>query len=195
MKTRYFIFFILIFIYLPLWAEWIDQDPGISTFLRDTYFVDSNNGWVVGATNTILHTTNGGVDWTPQTVPPSSNYASIFFIDSLEGWAVGDLGKIVHTIDAGENWETLSANVYEYLEEIFFIDNESGWIAGGDVLGLSQNPERYVLHTSDGGINWETQYYSSGISDFRFMGIHFSDADNGWVVGEAGTIFHTSNGG
>ena len=194
MKTIYFVLIITIFSTLLL-ADWIDQDPGISTLLRDTYFVDSENGWVVGITNTILHTINGGEDWTQQTVAPSSNYASIFFIDSQEGWAVGDLGKIVHTTNAGENWETLSANVYEYLEEIFFIDSENGWIAGGDIPGFIQNPKRYVLHTSDGGMNWETQYYSSGISDFRFMGIHFSDADTGWVVGEAGTIFHTSNGG
>ncbi|MCK5052604.1 MAG: hypothetical protein KAS53_12850 [Candidatus Cloacimonetes bacterium] len=102
MKTIFFVLVISIFSTFLL-ADWIDQDPGISTLLRDTYFVDSENGWVVGTTNTILHTTNGGEDWTQQIVAPSSNYASIFFIDSQEGWAVGDLGKIVHTTDTGEN--------------------------------------------------------------------------------------------
>ncbi|MCF7859775.1 MAG: hypothetical protein K9N07_10720, partial [Candidatus Cloacimonetes bacterium] len=153
------------------------------------FFANENEGWAVGQTNTILHTSDGGDNWEQQTVTPSSNYASVFFIDEMEGWAVGSLGKIVHTIDGGVNWETQSANVYESLSEVIFIDCDHGWIAGGRAAGYpGPDPARYVLHTSDGGENWETQYYESNNSSWSFSGLDIVDSTYGWAVGFSGAI-------
>ena len=48
-------------------ANWIPQYSGTQAVLKSVSFPDANNGTVVGLVGRILHTTNGGTDWTLQT--------------------------------------------------------------------------------------------------------------------------------
>jgi photosystem II stability/assembly factor-like uncharacterized protein len=50
-----------------------------------------------------------------------------------------------------------------------------------------------VLHTSDGGETWGAPQTVS--SQYRLRGVFFLDARRGWVVGDNGTIRHTTSGG
>jgi photosystem II stability/assembly factor-like uncharacterized protein len=49
-----------------------------------------------------------------------------------------------------------------------------------------------ILKTTNGGANWISQL--SG-TKYRFNSVHFTDSNNGWVVGVGGTILTTTNGG
>jgi photosystem II stability/assembly factor-like uncharacterized protein len=40
-------------------------------------FVDANNGWAVGGTGTILHTSNGGTIWEGQASPTVENLYAV----------------------------------------------------------------------------------------------------------------------
>ena len=48
------------------------------------------------------------------------------------------------------------------------------------------------MHSEDGGISWIDQ---ENLTSNRLRGVHFTDRHNGWVVGDYGTILHTTNGG
>jgi len=50
----------------------------------------------VGERGTILHTTDGGSNWSPQSSGTSTNLWSVHLINGNEGWAVGSLGPILH---------------------------------------------------------------------------------------------------
>jgi len=66
------------------------------------FFLNVNEGWCVGESGHIFHTTNGGIMWTIQ-VPfglTNTNY-SVFFTNSLTGWCVGDSGRILKTTTGG----------------------------------------------------------------------------------------------
>jgi hypothetical protein len=59
-------------------------------------FTDANNGWAVGYPGTILHTTNGGASWSPQSSGTTNYLYGVAFTDANNGWAVGRYGTILH---------------------------------------------------------------------------------------------------
>lgn len=66
------------------------------------FFTSINQGWCVGESGHIFHTSNAGLSWSNQ-VPFNQtqiNY-SVYFTDSLTGWCVGDSGRILKTTTGG----------------------------------------------------------------------------------------------
>lgn len=177
--------------------SWYAQTSGTNSLLLDVYFNDPDTGWVVGITNTILHTTDGGTNWVDQTPPPSVNYYSVYFTDGQTGHAVGATvggsGRIRHTTNGGSNWDTIPASSAYSLWSVFFIDDNVGWIAGGREEGFNIDPIRTIHHTVDGGYNWSTQFYQ--YDSLPLHDVHFTDSNTGCVVGEHGVIFWTTDGG
>ena len=49
-----------------------------------------------------MATTDGGVNWAPQTTSPAFMLNGVRFVDSLRGWAVGNNGTILHTVTGGQ---------------------------------------------------------------------------------------------
>ena len=87
-------------------GTWTPQTSGTSSALDKVYFTDSNNGWVVGKSGLILHTTDGGVTWNSQVSGTTQWLHSVFFIDSNNGWIVGKLGTILRY--NGSSWSMIS---------------------------------------------------------------------------------------
>ncbi|MCW9094671.1 MAG: T9SS type A sorting domain-containing protein, partial [Ignavibacteriaceae bacterium] len=58
------------------------------------------------------------------------------------------------------------------------------WITGN--FGL-------ILRTRDGGLTWQEQF--SQVEANSLYSVCFVDTLNGWIVGEGGTIIHTTDGG
>jgi len=77
------------------------------------FFLDPNNGWVVGAS--IMKTTDGGRSWryslqdtdtqTRRTV--GLNLDGVYFASQKIGWAWG-LGSVYRTVNAGRTWQRIS---------------------------------------------------------------------------------------
>src|SRR5438067_225502 len=59
--------------------------------LTDVFFTGIDEGWVAGEHGTILHTNNGGANWTAQVGgdPNNSEQAigHLYFLDRSHGWA------------------------------------------------------------------------------------------------------------
>lgn len=97
-------------------------------------FLNARDGWVVGGSGTLLHTTNGGETWVSKQLPPKYNdlwLSSVRFVSSMRGWIAGDNGVILATSDGGDSWELESAGGSNFLrgltvagESVFAVGNE-----------------------------------------------------------------------
>ena len=163
---------------------WIQQTSGAGAniVLYDIQFVDVNNGWAAGDGQTIVHTTDGGQNWTAQRNNQSGGIYGIFFWDKNNGWAAVDNGSVLHTTDGGANWSETSTSA-PYLIDFDFVDANNGWAFGG--LGA-------ILHTTDGGAHWTSQNTNQS-NDFNAG--KFFNADTGIAVGYNGVIIRTTDGG
>ncbi len=173
---------------------WYAQSSGTSDWFFDIHFADANNGWAVGQTNEIVHTSNGGDTWTAQSTPIFVNLWAVFAVDAQHAWAAGSGGGAVllHTNDGGDTWVQQDAGGTSTWEGIFFLDENNGWIVGGKPFDFTA-ARRVIKHTTDGGATWETQYSVS--NEAPLNAVYFVDANHGWAVGDGSGILHTSDGG
>ena len=123
-----------------------DNSPG---WFEGFDFTDVNNGWVIGDSAKIFHTTNSGISWLPVTntgLDPSSRVSAVYFLNSNFGWIASQItgtGPVVlHTTNAGASWSIQTVNVPSTIFSISFADPDNGWLTGG--LGG-------IAHTTTGG--------------------------------------------
>jgi len=185
LKRILFVFFstaCLIVFYAPearsAQKKWVQSDDILSIS-----FPNEENGWACGRWGTILHTSDGGLNWIRQNCNTDLTLTSIFFIDSSSGWAAGNEGAILHTSDGGKTWKKQECPVDYYLMDIFFVSALKGWIV---------TEETHILYTENGGKTWQVQFNDE---EYILKAVSFTDANNGWAVGEYGYIYHTNNGG
>jgi photosystem II stability/assembly factor-like uncharacterized protein len=130
--------------------------------------------------------------WTFVSPAPTTNYLySVAYSSSSVGYAVGDFGTILYTADGGVNWSTQSSGVSTSLKCVFFLPGTTtGWI-----VGQSPNPASAltILHTTN-GTSW-SPITTTAVLNIVLRGVFFTDASNGWAVGDGGTILYSSNGG
>lgn len=88
-----------------LWERF--EDCGLSVefqgCLRGRYdfnsgdFVDSNYGWVVGTSQRVYKTSDGGLTWVRQrTGAISATFWDVWFVNTLKGWVVGSGASVQH---------------------------------------------------------------------------------------------------
>ncbi len=97
------------------------------------FFIDDNEGWVMGNSGLIGHTENKGENWHRQTNPDPDRHSlyDLFFLDENNGWAVGSLGTIIHTIDGGETWELQAQGLTtNFLRGVHFTSLTNGYVVG-----------------------------------------------------------------
>jgi photosystem II stability/assembly factor-like uncharacterized protein len=160
------------------------------------HFNDEKRGWAVGDMGLILHTEDGGETWAKLAPIPDNSLNDVVFIDQ-NGWVVGEGGTILHTQDGGKNWKTQDSKSDASLFSVSFRDKQSGVIVG----------ERgTVLLTEDGGSSWQPSsldwtkiipesLIAKGIFALNLYDVFFTDENHGWMVGDAGAVLFTSDGG
>jgi len=163
------------------------------------YFVDTSNGWAIG-TPKIYHTTNGGINWSPQYTDAAigtGGFNAIQFTDLNHGWVVGDSGRILKTTDGGIHWTPMnntgiSSNFRS--KGLFFLDANTGWI-GSKIVNMPFSGDVGInLYTNNGGSTWTTQSFPGAYNSDNVWSIFFTDADHGWYTSDDGIIGHTTNG-
>jgi photosystem II stability/assembly factor-like uncharacterized protein len=188
MKSFLQTFFCFLLVSQICFGQWLHQNSGTNNSLLGCYFVNSDTGWIVGLSATILKTTNRGNEWKPQASSTLQNLAKVSFVDSVTGWACGNEGIIIKTTNGGMNWTTQDSGSCRFLCDIQFIDSNSGWVVGGDYISYNTT----ILKTTNGGTNWFTQIDSSGPLLYDCF---FIDTVTGWAVGDYSLILKTTNGG
>lgn len=163
-------------------ASWSSQItiPGFGGFYSVRFF-NSNIG-ITTINNRIYRTTNGGMNWTPVTLPALNvvGLGSIAIVNST-AWVCGGNGLLLKSSNMGQDWTLLSSGINDQLIDIVFPSAKNGWALG-----------YYLVWKSvDGGQSWIPNYQS--ISSYMPC-FYFLDKDNGWVVDNK-TLLKTSNGG
>lgn len=166
--------------------SWAELSTGITTPLRDVFFITEGKGWAVGDQGVILTTTNGGDSWTPQVSGiTTATFRSVFFTSENNGWAVGSYNTLRSTTDGGTTWNTVSSgSSTQEFKDVFFASPTTGYIVG------SNGSAGFVKRTTDGGANWAT----TSITGSPLESVHFTSDNEGWACGRLGVIYHTSNG-
>jgi photosystem II stability/assembly factor-like uncharacterized protein len=158
--------------------SWGIQNSTVQTFIMDIFFVNKNLGWAITLkdafpfNSVLLKTTNGGVDWTAEDFPDSSELIrTVFFFDSLNGFVGGSY--IARTSDGGSTWTSseIDSNmvsnfpVYKFI----FLNPQFGYACGGrlDVAGV-------IWQTINSGLNWNAQ----GVSADEVFDIYILDSLN-----------------
>lgn len=171
---------------------WTLQQSNVLSRLYGVDFIDSSNGWAVGANGTIIHTSNGGMTWANQTSGVILDLNAVKFVSGTEGWAVGQSGMILHTTNGGGLWMPQNSGTVVDLYDLSFVSQTQGWVAGG----IYNQLKSVVINTTNAGTNWSVQYSTTSGALF---GVDFVDASSGWSCGvlgmAAGRVDNTSNGG
>ena len=105
--------------------QWVWQNPlPQGNTLQDFSFIDTNNGFAVGARGTILKTTDGGNNWEIITGETEDDLYGVSFTDSNIGTVVGNFGAILRTTDAGSHWTIQREGISDVLFGVSFTDAE-----------------------------------------------------------------------
>ncbi|MCX6563183.1 MAG: YCF48-related protein, partial [Candidatus Aminicenantes bacterium] len=175
---------VLALAFVPAFAQgtWSKRNQEIT--LTSVQFVNPQVGWSVGASGTVLKTTNGGQSWFKQTGGTTSLILyGVYFTDAETGWAVGEGGLILYTTNGGTAWTAQTGGTNKLFRDVFFVDQSTGWIVGN---------EGTILKTENGGATWSVQTSGTGR---HLCGVFFVDANTGWAAGDYGRILKTANGG
>lgn len=185
MKT-FSLFLILIFVASIASSQWFVQEAEWrGANLRSVCFTDANNGYAVGLDGEILKTTNGGVNWELKyTATASLN--SVYFTSTDTGYVVGSYGTILKTVNAGIDWfmQYTNNNTTQTFTSICFSEANEGYLVGyGDLFKLYNGSNVWTKID----IFFNFPYYSSSV--------YFIDTNTGYVVGNQGGIYKTTDGG
>jgi photosystem II stability/assembly factor-like uncharacterized protein len=90
---------------------WKQVTVPVNVTLTAVAFADARNGWAVGHDATILHTVDGGQNWTLQQFKPEKGepLLNVMAVDARHAFAVGAYGMFLQTADGGATWTEVVA--------------------------------------------------------------------------------------
>lgn len=184
---------------------WVVQASPAPAGLASITAVDANTAWACGGSTGIVHTTDGGATWVKQdsglVVSSTITFNSIKFVDKKIGFVAGTYHSVRVTTDGGLTWldgadvNTLGEKWGIYgVDSMSFTDKDNGWLIG-DASIIGSNPLQivhFLLHTINGARSWQkVPVGSTGIP----LAVQFVNQNEGWIIGAAGLILHTGDGG
>jgi len=156
------------------------------------HFLDKNIGWILALSGNILYTTDGGNSWKKQNTGSSYLHMDISFVNQTNGWIVGrgtspafNVQVILKTTDSGNSWQSIGSGTGA-LYQVHFTSKDTGYACG-------YGPR--VTLTKNGGKSWQKVELPTNLLVTQLHSIYFINNLNGWVVGDADMIYHTTNSG
>lgn len=132
-------------------SKWAQVEVPVRSPLTAVAFADAQHGWAVGHDAVILHTGDGGKNWTLQNFQPEleNPFLSVLAIDKDHAFAVGAYGLFYGTSDGGGTWTPVESPVIKdaglHLYSIRKLKNGDLFIAGEQGL---------LLDSTDGAKTW-----------------------------------------
>ena len=142
---------------------------------------------LAGRSGTVLRTFDAGQSFTVLSDSSLGTLVKVRFLSADVGWVAGHNGVFV-TSDGGAGWHCQLGSVT--CLDAHFVDPMTIYM----ITGSNTSPfPGYIYTTTDAGLTWQMQFLQNGV--LWSGGVHFEDANTGWVVSGGGTILHTTNGG
>lgn len=166
-------------------TSWKQMPVPTRATLTGVYFIDPQNGWVVGHDQVILRTRDGGKSWelVYENIEAESPLLDIFFLDATHGYAIGAYGQFLESFDAGSSWEG------RWIGEDDLHLNQM--IAVGNQLFIAAEAG-FAYRSDDDGQNWtllDPDYHGS------FFGIFPTEENSLLLFGLRGHLFRSDNAG
>jgi hypothetical protein len=123
------------------WAP-VASLPGWYVYVDDLWFANASEGWglysVEDVGSFLVHTRDGGVHWSRQSLGTTRYLNAIAFTAASEGWAVGEDGTILHTTNGGGTAPITSHDLVAGADGYYAYDHAvpvhlSAWDAGSGV--------------------------------------------------------------
>ncbi|WP_019620085.1 WD40/YVTN/BNR-like repeat-containing protein [Amphritea japonica] len=182
-------------------ASWTQALVPVRSTLTSSFFVDEQQGWVVGHDGVVLHSRDGGLNWTKQLDGHEANrlmrdHGQVLLtkIESVlatmteqhEQLEAMQLKLEDLTIAVEDSESFLSEGASRPFLDIWFKNSREGFIVGA--FGL-------ILRTNDGGDHWTPWFDKLDNPDaFHLNAIqHIGDAL--YIAAEAGDIFRSDDWG
>jgi photosystem II stability/assembly factor-like uncharacterized protein len=156
-------------------ATWQRSQRPTEDTLRDVYFADERNGWLLCERSVyllkakdeprtyLMNTTDGGATWKRVNIKGSDADARLLraiFTDGGRGWVFGEGGALYTTRDHGATWARQVAPTRRLLLGGAFLNDEQGWLVGAGAT---------LLQTSDGGETWREGSIRSGVDNVHVV--------------------------
>lgn len=114
-------------------------------WLRQIYFQDEMNGFVVGDGGRAYKTPNNAYGWYLMNMRTTMNLTGIYFPTADTGYCSGFGSTLLKTVDGGVVWESVYSGPSIDFWQVYFFTNDYGYVSGS---------EGQILMTSDGGQTW-----------------------------------------
>jgi photosystem II stability/assembly factor-like uncharacterized protein len=141
-----------------------------------------------------FHSFNQTAKWTwVNPYPSGEQIIQSYFLDEQKGFVIGKVGTLLNTTDGGITWGQIETSMVngDFLK-ILFTDDLNGKALGSE-LGPNYSQHPYFIISSNGGVTWEQYTVTQQIVSLRDM--FFINDQIGWLIGDNGALFHTSDGG
>jgi len=181
-------------------GKWQQSTVPVSVLLTSVVFPDVHNGWAVGHSGVILHSSDSGETWKKQFDGNAANQMIITQsqnqINTLNGQMAlaseDDIEDLEYALeDAEYGLEDAQADAgigaSKPLLDVFFMNDKEGLVVGA---------YGFIFKTFDGGASWEN-YGSKMDNPDRFHLNTITQIDDGvlLIAGEAGVIFRSEDSG
>jgi photosystem II stability/assembly factor-like uncharacterized protein len=155
---------------------WTQASVPVSSDLTAVWMSDKNHAWATGHDGVVLHSNNGGLDWTLQM---DGRLGAKLIVDDLQSKiSASPADKTLQ-----KQWE--EAKFYQEggpdrpLLGVWFADNQRGFVVGSYNL---------IYHTTDGGATWQSWFDRTDNPDFfHFNAIHGNE-EQVVIAGEQGMV-------
>ena len=155
-----------------------------------------------GTAGTILHSSNGGANWTERPSNSNQNTNNIQMLNPTTGYAVSGnaggagVGILTKTTDGGMNWTNIplpAPYTTRNAVDLEFLNENTGWIVGGKPNSTGGGIT--CIKTTDGGSTWVAQPIDQNYN-FMLMDIDMADQNTGYFIPSTTTsVFKTTNSG
>jgi photosystem II stability/assembly factor-like uncharacterized protein len=174
-----------------------DRLMTISDKFYDVAALSPEKAIVVGYGGKILMTLDGGKNWQAKQSGTELALYNVKFTDAQNGWVCGQDGLILHSTDGGETWRKQESGITFPIFALWFVNPSHGWAV---------SEQATYLRTTSGGESWETGRIEASLEgvdieatlalvDPTLYDIHFINEQTGWMAGEFGKIYHSTDGG
>jgi photosystem II stability/assembly factor-like uncharacterized protein len=175
---------------------WQQARPFTEDNIRDIYFTDEKNGYLLCERNVyssgtlplsyLLKTEDGGASWERiEFTEGKERIARIFFALGGYGFAVGESGTLLAMQGDKKTWKKTTLPARFLMLDGNFSDALNGLIVGGNAT---------ILFTEDAGMSWHPATVA-GETKPRLNSVFFINQKHGWAAGNQGKIYATINGG
>jgi len=173
---------------------YIGNDTLFASF-TDVFFVNDNEGWISVISNPpiILHTTNGGLNWSVQ--PIGSYCENIWMVDALNGYAGGDDGMLWKTNDGGNTWILHGFTGSTTITGISFPPgSDTGYVCSDNNINICQIQPSGITYLPIASVNFWSDISAVAVGDFFYCGgihmYHYSNQQLTQPYGDICDYFH-----